>query len=201
MRAICLFILLTSFASISYSQADSLQPIRDWIKGFKSNGQVIYADRLSKYSVDFISSHLNKRAYTTKMKDGTVRSLKLSKKEHRYLLKNVKELGSHVFPNILFENSLVMPEDSILHFLKGLYEAERRKYDTMSLREKADRFQRPWWPNIFIFSKPIMLRNNSLMLLYTLRRYGENGGEILLSFYKKIDGSWTRWVFASQGYL
>ena len=89
----------------------------------------------------------------------------------------ISQLEKFVWKDSLFKNSNRIKEDSASsHF---------RKNNNL----------------VYIFSKPLYIRDNSIALTSFVVMCGNNCGQNEVAFYKKEKGKWIKWVVISQGTL
>ena len=137
---------------------------------------LIYAKNIPQSMFDFKPSPKKKTIYITKTGK---EKITLSNKEYQFVKAQYKQVREFIWPDKLFQNSLRITSDSLAEFL---YKDRSR--------------------TVYLISKPIFLRNNTIALAhYTRLCCGGIYGDDHLLYFKKESGKWLKWIFISEGYF
>jgi hypothetical protein len=108
----------------------------------------------------------------------------LTRREKGYINKELLKMRSEVWPVNLFANSVRVPSDSAWQYIRQL---ARQNF----AGGRQSRYQQLW-----SFSRPIYLRNNTICLFSWTYICHSSCGEQEILFYKKnAAGRWERYVF------
>jgi hypothetical protein len=126
-------------------------------------------------------------------------SIRLSAKERRYLLRQLKKPENIELPDNLFPDSKRVEPDSLEEFVVRQNQRIRDSLMASGNPKARDEYysgKTLYLP--FYFTRPIYLRNRSIILFHFMWRF-RNGGSHDLSFYRKENGKWKRWISISGG--
>ena len=203
-RTFVILIWLTSIqffgVGVTYGQV-SQDDTAILLKAFRqitTQRQIVYVDSVNanKSVPERLKDAFQKGTVTDKRQGN---SITLTKAEQNYLL---SQLGQQmVWSDSLFPNSKRINADSMWTFLRqmnaqrvlSLNQAASQK-DTVTIKNL-----KYYYPYVFIFAKPIYIRNNTVCLIAFSAMCGGNCGQTETSFYKKINNEWTKWIIVSAG--
>lgn len=175
MKVIISIILLLVFNSL-YCQVDSTtyQFLIDIINRKSDTTVLIYTEKIHPEMFD-------NKPYLKKITKSEIvdekKLIKLNQREYKYIKEQWGQLKNHEWPANLFINSLRIKTDSLAEFLHQ----DRSRV-------------------VYLISKPIFIRNNSIALVHYSRLCcGGIYGPDEVIFYKKENDRWKKWVFVSQG--
>jgi len=168
------------------------------IRGLQPTGTIYYADVPYPKTFKHRVQHIKPGIYPG-FKNGTVsESLKLTAKESRYIQDEHKKNLHKPFPDSLFENSCRIRSDSIIPFVDKL---------NLQIMDSVIKLSNPSGTNVwqlglmrwsFLFSRPIYLRNKTILVHYFMN-YTLSSGENSFRFYKWNNNNWERWGVISGG--
>ena len=203
-RTFVILIWLTSIQffgiGVTYGQV-SQDDTTILLKAFRqitTQRQIVYVDSVNaNKSVPERLKDVFQKGTVTDIRQGN--SITLTKAEQNYLL---SQLGQQVFwSDNLFANSKRINTDSMWTFLRqmnvqralSLNQAVSQK-DTVTIMNL--RYDNPY---VFIFAKPIYIRNNTVCLIAFSAMCGSSCGQTEVSFYKNENNEWTKWIMVSAG--
>jgi hypothetical protein len=127
-------------------------------------------------------------------------SILLTAKEQTYLLQELKKPTITRFADSLFHDSKMVNTDSIFTFL---HRKNRQVYDslvaTAGFEAAVKYINSKSSYKSFRFTRPLYIRNGTIMLFHFMWLTDTAGGETSLSFYKKENGQWTEWICVTGG--
>jgi hypothetical protein len=176
----CLLINILLFIStFVLAQVDSttLQFLNGVMKRKNDSATIFYTNKVHSGMYDFMMS---KSVIKKTIKDigGTNKDrLHLTSAEAKLLKQHLIEARDQHWPEQLFTNSKSISVDSTQSFL-------------IQNRDKE----------LYLFSKPVFIRNNTIALFYVVRLCcGGIYGPVDLSFYRKENDGWQRWIRVDGG--
>lgn len=124
--------------------------------------------------------------------------LALTQQEISFLIKHIRRTSSNVLPDTIFPNSKRLPgksiADTLSHRLMATIDSMRGKTsDTASWNSLFRR--RPW---AFTFTKPVYLRDKTLLVSYFCYYLNSSGAEDW-SIYKRNGNNWERIAYLGGG--
>lgn len=144
---------------------------------------------------EFIQS--GKLSNIRKNKSGTLSAL--TKAEKKYLLTNIKRKTN--WPDNLFANSKRINADSLWTFLNQENINRITNINKAALNQDSLAYKKATrqFPFVFVFTKPVYIRNNTICLISFAAMCGRDCGRDEISFYKKENNVWTKWIVVSAG--
>jgi hypothetical protein len=186
-----LIIPLLALAGSSFAQTDSgyLNFIYEFIRDGQPKDTIHYASNLKPFEIKAWAHMLNKRHVIGLAWPNDYDTLSLTRQERKYIQKQLKASLDSSWPDKLFPDSKVLPADSIDRYI---HRVNRAIIDSIKAQggQLSNGFRRLWG---FRFSRPIYLRNNTLLISY-LKRYAQHGGEDEVKVYRREGNSWKRWI-------
>jgi hypothetical protein len=176
---------------ISFAQTDSsyLHFLYENIRDGQSKGTIHYASNLKPFEIKDWSPRLNKKQVTGWVSQDDYDTIILSRKERKYIQQQLKASLDSSWPDQLFPDSKLIPADSIDKYTRRYNLAIARS--SVTDQQSATYLSRWIWG--FRFSRPVYLRNNSLLISY-LKRFAMDGGEENVIVYRRDSNSWKRWM-------
>ena len=164
--------------------------IESIIRAKQDTANIFYYDSVAtSYRVDDIKTNLAKKTFKCLWKDSTANnSISLTKAEQKYIFNQLDSLHNLVWTANLFTNSTRVSHDSLGTIVFNEIEKANRLVWTAKSGKQ-----------IWEFTNPIFLRQNSICLLFTLYICGGECGRDELCFYKNINGNWKKWITVSSG--
>ncbi len=198
MKLTATLLILVFSTSLSFSQTDTsyYNLIYNQIRTYQKTGTIYYADK--PYN------EFNKEGFEPLYKNPVVNvfgsknkaSITLSKQEREYILSQLQNFPNEILPDSLLPNSKRIANGSLQKFVRRVNES---KYDSlMNLQDTiaAHKFlSSSLMHSSFFFSKPIYIRNNSILLSCFTWLVGNSwGGRSELCFYRKENNNWVKWI-------
>lgn len=179
MRPISIIITLGILVSNVSAQTDSITKalLNDVINRKSDTSVIAYLDKISPLMYDDMERFVrNKKVWDTKQKKYV---FTLSKKEQKSILTQLASVRETVWDDNLFPKSERIIDDKFREYLKE-----------HSTRE------------VYIFSKPVFIRNNTIALFYLVRLCcGGVHGPIEWSYFKKTNDGWIQWDIVDESVL
>jgi hypothetical protein len=175
MRAFTLTIYLLSANSL-YGQVDSLTInfLNDILTRDTVTGLIVYT-QLEGPSYLGPNVELKRKAGRAGNNKGQI---SLTNKEYKFIKRQWKSYKGFIWPDSLLNNSLRIEQDSVYNYLS----ADKKR-------------------NVYQFSKPIFIRNNSIALIHlTTLCCGQIYGSDHLVYFRKDNYGWKKWIFIREGY-
>ena len=171
--------ILLSIYTLGFTQDDTttLAFLTDVIKRKHDTSSIFYTDKVDAGMYDYMmKTSLIKRTIKDIGK-ATNDQFTLTSEEITYIKQHLVKAKNKVWKEYLFINSIRIPSDSMHSFL-----IQNRNKD------------------LYLFSKPIFIRNNSVALFYVANLCcGGIYGPVDLSFYRKNGKLWQRWIRIDGG--
>jgi predicted Zn-dependent protease len=125
----------------------------------------------------------------------------LSAKERREVLKNLKSQKKIIWGDRLFQYSKRIPNDSLIYYSTNSYEEINKtmKFDSTGKLLCLPKYEKYIEKRVFVFTNPILLRNNSIQMIYVLYKCGNNCGHDEIVFYKRLNNEWEKWIICYSG--
>jgi hypothetical protein len=172
-----LSIILLCFFSNVYAQVDSAT--------YQLLNAVVYRDRKTdslfytgKMDEGMFDRKFCPGKFTRNPEDYDNNFIRLTAREHRYIKRQWMLLKDNEWPTDLFANSWRIKMDSSLAYF---------------LSQNRSRV-------VYLFSKPIFIRNNTVALVYNIRLCcGGIYGPYELVYYRREGDTWKKWVFVREG--
>lgn len=183
-------LLLINFAVSGQRIPNPTVIIEAIIRAKQDTAHIFYYDSVAtSYRIDDIKTNLANRTIKSLCKDTTANnSITLTKAEQKYIFNQLDSLCNLVWTTNLFTNSKRVSHDSLGTIVfKEIEKANRLGWEAKSGKQ------------IWEFTNPIFLRQNSIFLLFTLYICGGECGRDELCFYKNINGNWKKWIVVSSG--
>ncbi len=173
------------------SGQDNVNPVKiieTIIRLQQDTAKIFYFDSVAtSYRVNAIKTNLAKRTIKSIWKDSLANnSITLSKAERKFIFKQLDSLHKIVWDTNLFANSIRVSY-GLGWGANILKEFNEFKWNIKSGRQ------------IWGFTSPIFIRDNSICLLHILYLCGGTCGHDELCFYKNINGSWKKWIRVTAG--
>lgn len=183
---------------------DPLLFIYSQISKYSDSERLIYTDRITNQAYRNAKNSINQQFYDGNNSNKKI-AFRFTKKERQYILQQLKHCTNPYWSDSLFSNSKMIKLDSFHQHFRTKNNARRkiiplletpgysREFRSAMIKELG---RRDW---VFIFSKPIYLRNNSLVVLYLEPRCGWDCGYDELAVYRINKGLWEKWISIFQG--
>ena len=183
-----IFLLLLFFAPSFIFAQEAPNIIEQIIKEKQDTSKIYYADLVFVYRT-FETKVLNRRkikAYFIPGPGGT--TFVLQKSERNHIAAEFSKMKRSLWPKDLFPNSQRVANDSAWNYISDFLKKS-------NYRVHPEKGHQVWW-----FSKPIYLRNNTLCLISFRYMCHDLCGEDELAFYKRNErGRWERYVVIDGG--
>jgi hypothetical protein len=182
-------IIFTSPICTGFGQSDSISIsiIKDIIIKTQDTTKILYVDSIIYFrSVDALKDLLKKRNFSWKYDHINNRQLIITKSELSFIIDNLNALKIEEWNDNIFENSMRIPADSLMHAAISIND-----YKTPASIRK--------YKYVWHFSKPILIRNNTIAFVQYAYICGPECGNEEIAFYKKMGDRWTKWVLIGGG--
>jgi hypothetical protein len=181
--------MLFSIESVAQFDTASLNALQSLIRHYQKSGTIYYGKYdpgLAKDKFDFL---LSRKEFSRSDR----RKITLTFDERSQLLKELNKFQTFELKDSLFENSSKIPSDSLISLTVKL-----NKIKIDSFYKAGDSLSA--WKYMtsnsqycsFLFTRPIYLKNKTIMVFCFAWMVNHNGDE-RLSFYKKTGMSWQKW--------
>jgi hypothetical protein len=176
-----ILIIFSSLLPVLISGQDSVtvKLFSDAINFRRASSLVYYVDMSIVPNGNF--SHFKKHGHVEGFIDplnNRTTSMRFSKKELKYIDRQIILKNSIQWPDHLLPNSIRITSDSILNFLSNQTSSEY-------LKDHKDK----WY---YFFSEPIFIRNNTVAIFRLAEMINPSAGNDLMFVYLRIDETWTR---------
>jgi hypothetical protein len=195
-----IFLIVFSSSLFGQDNNDGLTIIEKWIRGFQPSGQIVYTNKLDNWAVDQMNKGISERKISGVDLDSK-QTIKLTKREQKYLFQKIELLRTNIWKDSLFLNSERIELDTVMKYIedvrKGFLKIDPLLCDTLvTLAMQKNRIN----TNVFTFSKPIFIRDNSICLIFTTFTCGKQCGKAELTFYRLWHNrEWIKYIVASAG--
>lgn len=163
------------------------------------NEFIVYVDTVN--NTDFAAHYrlkdiINKGVITDRKQEKTII---LTKKEKKYLLLQLCE--PTVWADSLFPNSKRIQSNEMWTYLSQENNKRREAINQAYLEKDTLKIKKLRYDYTFVFSllRPIYIRNNTVCLTSYSAMCGVDCGRTEISFYKKENNEWTKWIIISAG--
>jgi hypothetical protein len=167
---------------ISQNKIEGIEIIHNIIQETQDTNRIFYEDSLLTQDtyVDIIKS-LTKRTYSSILKANVTNTFQITRKEHRFILAQLKLQRTKIWDANLFSNSEIIQTDSALAVLNKIRKNQHLPASTSTKR-------------IWKFIKPIEFRKGTWALVYYLNFCGNTCGFEEIAFYSKEGDDWKKLV-------
>jgi hypothetical protein len=196
--------LLISFqiiSSLAFCQIDSssIKIVESILRKEHPEGTLYYTDKLDSGLIVRIKGSLQKRKFIGRINSTTYGKIRLSRKEKRYLDSNINKLYSIRWKDSLFENSRMIPNDSMWAHIDRR-NREFSKFARVATTEAINLVNnRVTFCNTFQFSCPIYFRDRSIFIVFFIRLCGNECGVEELAFYRLEEDMYKKWFIVYGG--
>jgi|GEM_PF-4826254 len=193
----CLFLSL-----LATGQTDTLSTnILEKIMRLEQPAHTIYyTDQLHSEWISGIKDRLKSQRLVGYTGFAGRKELYLTKDEKKHIDSCLVNLSAHLWEDSLFGNSKRISKDSMWGHIRKrreIYEKARsaaRQFDTTVTMDNTIE-----QANVFQFSPPIFIRNNSICIVSFVRLCGSECGVHELTVYRFQNGQYERWLFLDGG--
>lgn len=178
MRALLTILSLTiSFFSFGQEDTATLHFLDNIIKRKSDTSLIYYTDKVDAGMYDYMMKKQLLKKHVKAIGTTNKATLTLTSAEINQLKKTLTTSKSHQWQEELFEGSIRIPSDSTHSFLFN----DRNK-------------------DLYLFSRPAFIRNNTIALFYVVHLCcGGIYGPVDLSFYRRENGKWQKWITIDGG--
>ena len=194
--------VITFATTKSFSQNDAsyYNLIYNQIRAYQRTGTVYYADKPYNEFKKEAFGPLYKSPVADAFGAKNKASITLTEKERAYILSQLQNFPNEILPDSLLPNSKRAAIGNIQKIVRqvneSVYDSLMRLHDTTA----AYKFlSSGFMHSSFFFSKPIYIRNNSVLLAYFSWLVGNRwGGRSELCFYRKENNNWVKWIMVTS---
>ena len=196
MKSLTSTICLLFFFGTTNAQTDITTEFLDYI--FQTKTNIYYAENSNKYMIETMHDELkndtlfNNGFINSKATDPNAKII-LSNAEREYVLGKVEALKKFRWEEGQIKNGKVMPKSEI----NAVYRSSVSKGWKKSLKV-WEHIHEKYGPGFYTFSKPILLRNDTLCIFYIDFHCGGLCGNGEFSAYIKQEGEWIKYCVISN---
>jgi hypothetical protein len=200
MKFLLIAFLLAVQTSYSQVEPSAISFIENLIRKDQPAGQIFYTDKINPTYLLKIKTHLSKKYISGENNETKQNTIVLTRQEKKYLWEQFESFNKPYWTENLFSNSRLVKADSLMAFIRKANSdySESLNNPNNSGYDKANMMKNYQRPNVFQFSKPVYLRNNSICLIFLSYSCGDPCGRDELCFYKKEKDNWTKWIVVSS---
>ena len=187
---------LIAFSAYAQVKPDEVKFLESLLRKTLPEGEIVYTNKINESQLQRVEAHIKPGVIQGAGTETKRNSISLSRKEKKYILSQLEIYTKPFWGDNLFAKSKMIPEDSIASYMKKVYQEYSESFinPNNSDNDKAEIMKNYPRPNLFEFSRPIYLRNNSICLVLISYRCGNPCGFDELCFYKKVNDVWTKFV-------
>jgi hypothetical protein len=202
MKTLVIFILFFSLINFVSGQnnVQEIAFIEKNIREYQSEGSIYYSEKISKKELNNIKEKIQVQSIYDHKKADNKNYLNLTRQEKKYLMSQLEICCTPTWQDDLFKDSKIVKSDDIVSYIKTSYTEYLEKYNNPNNSEEermtmVKNYQRP---NVFTFSKPVYLRDETLFFFYFSSTCGDPCGFEEFSFYKKENNEWKKWIVVER---
>lgn len=191
---IIFFILVsnqTAWSQVPLEDATFLEKI---IREKKSSGEIVYTNHLSGPDGVMILHKLKSPQIHSAESESNF--IELSRNERKQLEMQIKELVQPFWNRNLFRSCQMIEHVNVQAYFKSVYNhySETLSNPNNSQLDKSNLLKETPQPFVFEFTPPLYLRNKTVCLLFMKTVCGVNCSSSELTFFKKENDKWVKWV-------
>lgn len=156
----------------------------------RNEDSIVYTDKIEDWIINFIKKELDNYIDNGANKHNYDQLLKIGEYEKDSLNKQIEELRNFKWRDSLIHNAKAISIDSIRVFIRNYDRSlpqEKEELNTVTTICRRG-------PILFSFSKPMYIRNETICLIYIRKLSRIYEGNEELSFYKKDEEKWVKWI-------
>ncbi len=197
---VCILFFAIVRLSVAQSDEQEIKFIEKLIRENQPEGQIIYAEKINKDDLKKIKDKIRVQSIYDRSKTVNQNYINLTTKEKKYILHHLEDCCFPTWKEDLFPNSKIFKSEDAVAYIKKTYSEYLEKYNNPNNTEEdrmnmVKSYQRP---NIFKFSKPVYLRENTLFFFYFSSTCGDPCGFEEIAFYRKENNNWVRWILVER---
>ena len=181
MKTLAAYLSLLCFSQITHAQNDPSS--QRFIRSVIHEKGIVYTDSLDRNTISEMRKYLNGKLIDSYIlpgfRAGKSGKFGFSKREKFFINTELNKLVSLCWQPGLLDSSRLIKADTVTKIFKN-----------GDLFSGWDYFRKNYGRELYSFSKPIFLRNNTICLFYFGDRCGELCGEGGLYIYIKKNGVW-----------
>jgi hypothetical protein len=194
-RFICYIFIL--FANCSFAQLASVDSIllQKAIRDKRPEGNIVYTDKINESDLYQLFVKLKDESFRGATTDTKMNVMTISKQERKDLEKKLKNLSKPYWQSQLFTDSKMIQEQNVMVYYKSVYQeySETFTNPNNTQQDKSQLLMNTPQPYVFEFSPPVYFRDN-FCFIYMKTFCGNGCGSTEMSFYKKQDDKWEKFV-------
>ncbi|AXY77969.1 hypothetical protein D3H65_30000 [Paraflavitalea soli] len=194
----CLVLLFFSHQLVAQPDSADRQFIHSQIRKYQRHGTIYYADRPLEGVLKLHVKELSKPVIKSIIGFHSTDSIVLTAAERRFLIRQLKRSLTTALNDNLFPISKRIAVDDISAFVSA---RNRKIIDSLRAMGAAARdsfFISNSIHEAFFFTMPIYIRDRSIFLHFFMWNT-ISGGAVNLSFYRKENDKWVKWIEVSGG--
>jgi hypothetical protein len=195
-----LLLLVSNIASFAQAEKDAISFLEKIIRNTQTDGQIIYTDKINKNVLEKVRNGLDKRLITGVTAETENNSIELTKQEKKYILTELENSTYPYWNENLFNDSKLIREENSTAYIKKVFQeySENLNNPTSSTSDRLALIKNYSAPNVFEFSMPVYLRDNTVCFVFMSYLCGNPCGFDELCFYKKENNVWKKWVVVNS---
>lgn len=192
---------MSIFSAFCQTNIEDTIVLRKVFNEVSSQRQIAYVDsvNMNGYVPDVLMEAIQKGKITDTRKTRKPNSLTLTKAEQNYLLEQITQ--QTVWSDNLLADSRLIESDSMWVYLRqentkriAAMNKAAMENDTLALKKARLNYS-----YVFTFTKPVYIRDNTICLISFAAVCGTECGRNEISFYKKENNEWGKWIVISAG--
>ena len=197
-NALAFVILATVFLAASQPMAEDFRLVEMMIRNIQPEGKIVYTNKLIPERIDFACKVLGQDVIAGPDGAAGRNSIILSKTEKKLLIQALRDNLNLNLNDNLFRGSKMVKSEYLPGYFRKYYQDFSEKLTDPYIDHKAQANIMKMYkrPIVFAFTMPVYIRNKSICVSYISYRCGNSCGYDELSFYKKTNDEWTKYIVA-----
>ena len=193
-RFFAFLLFLCASNVVAQIQPDEVSLIEKLIRDKKNDGSIVYTNHISITDAYRISTKLKAERLNDKNNPSNI--LFISTKERKEIQKELALLSKPFWNSDLFKESKMIEEQSVDNYFRTVFNeySETLSNPNNSQIDKSNLLKETPQPYVFEFTPPLYLRDKSLCLIFMKTICGSECGSEELTFYKKENEKWEKFM-------
>lgn len=199
--ALCIALFLSiSLSCISQIERESINFLEGLIRKSQPVGQIVYTNKINSNVLLKLKSELKKSKITGTTKETMDNYIVLTREEKNFLLDQLEIFAKPYWNDNLFSDSKVIEEEKSEAYIRRAHQEYTENYSDPNSTpiDKSNLIKNYHIPNVFEFTMPIFIRDDSYCLVFMLSRCGSPCGFDELSFYKRVNNTWSKFIVVNS---
>jgi len=184
------------FLAASQPMEEDCRLVEKVIRNIQPEGKIVYTNKLIPERIDFACKVLGQDVIAGSDGAAGRNSIILTKNEKKYLINALRENLNLNLSDNLFRGSKMVKSEYLPGYFKKYYQdfSEKLTDPYIDHKTQANIMKMYKRPIVFAFTMPAYIRKKSLFVSYISYRCGNSCGHDELSFYKKENNDWTKYI-------